>query len=106
VWSFVLNGTNTAVVGYKKNGSFLRNYPNPFSQSTTISYAIQKPNYVTLKVYDKTGRELQTLVNRKQNAGKYSVKFDAQNLSQGIYFYRLRAGNEFMETKKMVLMNE
>ncbi len=58
---------------------------------------------VLLKVYDALGREVATLVNAKQTAGKYSVKFDASELTSGIYFYTLRAGN-FVQTKKMVLM--
>ena len=63
--------------------------------------------HVSLKVYDALGREVATLVNEKQAPGKYSVQFDARSavgeLSSGIYFYTLRAGN-FVQTRKMILM--
>ncbi|MEJ2628807.1 MAG: T9SS type A sorting domain-containing protein, partial [bacterium] len=81
-----------------------QNYPNPFNTSTKISYSIQKSDFVTLKVYDILGRELQTLINEYQNGGRYSINFDASRLSSGIYFYRLQVGSNFMETKKMMLM--
>ena len=58
---------------------------------------------VTLKVYDVLGREVATLVNKAQKPGNYSVKFNANNLTSGVYFYRLKAGN-FSEVRKMVLI--
>ncbi len=84
-----------------------QNYPNPFNPTTTIEYSI--PNVgtpiqnVQLKIYDVLGREIATLVNEKQSPGNYSVKFNANNLPSGIYFYTLKAGN-FVATKKMILM--
>lgn len=78
-------------------------YPNPFNSSTTIIYSIQKQSYVTLKVYDGLGREVQTLINKELSLGKYKVQFNASDLSSGVYFYRLQAGN-FVETKKMLLL--
>ncbi|MEW6006355.1 MAG: T9SS type A sorting domain-containing protein [Stygiobacter sp.] len=60
-------------------------------------------NLVTLKVYDILGKEVATLVNERQPAGNYEVKFDGSNLSSGIYFYKLQAG-EFSQTKKLLLM--
>ncbi len=59
--------------------------------------------HVSLKIYDALGREVATLVNKKQTPGKYSVQFNASNLPSGIYFYTLRAGG-FVQTKKMILM--
>jgi hypothetical protein len=58
---------------------------------------------VELKVYDVLGREVETLVNERQNAGEYSVTFDASNLSSGVYFYKLQT-ERFLETKQMVLI--
>ena len=58
---------------------------------------------MNLKVYDVTGKEIETLVNQILNAGNYKVSFNGQNLTSGIYFYRLQT-NEFAETKKMILI--
>ncbi len=79
------------------------NYPNPFNPSTAISYQLSAVSFVTLKVYDMLGREVATLANQRQNAGSYTVTFDAGKLPSGVYFYRLTAGS-MTETKKMVLI--
>jgi len=81
-----------------------QNYPNPFNPSTDISYSIPRSEFVALKIYDILGREVQTLVRKLQNKGTYSVNFDASELSSGIYYYNLQIGNDFSETKKMLLL--
>ncbi|HQI41819.1 MAG TPA: FlgD immunoglobulin-like domain containing protein [Ignavibacteriaceae bacterium] len=102
--------------------SLYQNYPNPFNPSTKIKYSIpsatlrpritgqaaQSDNWVTLKVYDVLGNEVATLVNEYKPAGNYEVEFNGhsdkgQDLSSGVYFYTLRAGN-FVQTKKMILL--
>jgi hypothetical protein len=85
-----------------------QNYPNPFNPSTTINFSIPQKINVTLKVYDVLGNEVATLVNEELPAGEYEVTFDShtgevRNLTSGIYFYRLRAGN-YVVTKKMMLL--
>ena len=80
-----------------------QNFPNPFNPLTMIKYQLTMSGFVTLKVFDITGREIQILVNRKQNAGNYSVPFDGKHLPSGIYFYTLQTGN-FSSTKKMILL--
>jgi len=80
-----------------------QNYPNPFNPSTSIQYAISSTQFVTLKVYDLLGREVATLVNEEKTTGSYEVEFNGNNLTSGIYFYKLQAGS-FVETKKMVLI--
>jgi photosystem II stability/assembly factor-like uncharacterized protein len=80
-----------------------QNFPNPFNPSTKFSYSIPEKALVTVKVFDILGREVKTLVNEEKPAGTYEVSFNASNLSSGIYFYRLIAGN-FISTKKMVLL--
>jgi hypothetical protein len=80
-----------------------QNYPNPFNPSTSIQYAIGDRQFVQIKVYDVLGAEVATLVSEYKSAGKYEVKFNTEELSTGIYFYRLKAG-EYLETKKMILI--
>lgn len=81
-----------------------QNYPNQFNSSTKITYSIPKSDLVILKTYNVSGQEIQTLVNKYQQAGDYTVNFNVQNLPSGIYFYRLLGGNSFKKTKKMLLM--
>ena len=87
-----------------------QNYPNPFNPSTNIKYTIPNVSLsgvegsrVQLKVYDVLGNEIATLVNEYKPAGSYEVEFDAENLSSGIYFYKLQSGS-FTQTKKMILL--
>jgi hypothetical protein len=88
--------------------SLSQNYPNPFNPSTKIKYSIPKPNnsfsFVRLIVYDITGREVAALVNQMQKTGVYEVDFNANNISSGIYFYKLTMDNEFSEVRKMVVL--
>jgi len=83
--------------------SLSQNYPNPFNPSTVISYQIPVITFVTLKVFDMIGNEVATLVNEEKQAGYHTVIFNAENISTGVYFYRLQAG-EFVSTKKLILM--
>ncbi len=114
VWANVLNWnspTDINDVSTIEEFKLSQNYPNPFNPSTTIKYSI--PNVETrhasslrnviLKVYDILGREIATLVNKKQQAGSYEVQFDASSLTSGIYLYKLRSGS-FVESKKMILV--
>jgi Secretion system C-terminal sorting domain len=94
----ILNINNTTT-----SFKLMQNYPNPFNPSTTIQYTIPQDVFVTIKVFDTTGREIKTLVDQFQQRGNYSTNFSAANLSSGVYFYRIIAGN-FENTKKMVLL--
>ena len=86
-----------------KDFALYQNYPNPFNPRTKISYSIKDEGFVTLKVYDVLGNEVATLVDELRNAGSYEVDFDASQLSSGVYFYKLQAG-DFVQAKKMLLM--
>ena len=102
-------------IGIKNIGSEIpkrfnleQNYPNPFNPTTKIKFDIpsdvkRKTLNVKLTIYDVLGREIQTLVNEKLQPGSYEVTFDGSNLSSGIYFYQLKAGNN-IETIKMLLI--
>ena len=79
------------------------NYPNPFNPSTKIKYSIPQTSFVTLKIYDILGREIETLVNEEKNVGYYEVNFDANRLASGIYIYKMQAGN-FISSKKFILL--
>lgn len=80
-----------------------QNFPNPFNPITTIKFDLPKKEFVTLKVYDISGREVAILLNDFKNAGSYIAGFDASHLSSGVYFYSIKAGS-FKETKRMVLI--
>ncbi len=80
-----------------------QNYPNPFNPATKISYAIPQSGFVNLTIYDAIGREVAVLVNKSQSAGNYTVNFNATNLNSGVYFYKLKTGNNIIVKKMMLL---
>jgi hypothetical protein len=80
-----------------------QNYPNPFNPSTTIRYQLEKTGEVRLSVFDVTGKEVSVLVNGSQNAGEHQVEFSGENLSSGVYLYRLVSGDQSY-VKKMMLV--
>jgi hypothetical protein len=80
-----------------------QNYPNPFNPTTTISYSLPKESHVELKVFDMMGREITTLVNKDQSAGKYNVQLDGSSLPSGIYVYSIKAG-KYRDSKKLIVL--
>jgi len=101
---------NALVDGYEKNVKFTpfifslsQNHPNPFNPSTTIVFDLPKSSNVTIEVYNVAGQKIQTLLNKKMQAGNHQVEFYAKDLSSGLYFYRIEAG-EFQDVKKMILL--
>ena len=92
------NNNNIVPVEY----GLQQNYPNPFNPSTNIQFSIPEQQLVQLKVYNVIGQEVATLVNDVMNQGNYSVAFNADNFSSGVYFYKLETG-KFSEVKKMIL---
>ena len=95
--------------GVEDNGEILagyfleQNYPNPFNPSTTIRFSIPITEFVKLKIFDVLGNEIATLINDEKQMGTYEVKFDASNISSGIYLYTLYAG-KYVRTKKLILV--
>jgi len=81
----------------------MQNYPNPFNPETQIGYSVPKSSFITLKIYNLLGQELKTLYEGYRQPGNYSVSFDSEGLSSGIYLYQLSSGN-FSETKKLILL--
>ena len=84
--------------------SLEQNYPNPFNPSTNIKYTISSRQFVTLKIFNSLGEEIETLVNEFQDAGVHSKLYIVNStLPSGVYYYQLKAGS-FVETKKMILL--
>jgi hypothetical protein len=80
-----------------------QNYPNPFNPSTIINFTISQRSMVSLKIFNLLGKEVTTLINSEKEPGTYNVNFNAGKLSNGVYFYKLSAGNN-SSVKKMILM--
>lgn len=93
-----------------KEHSLSQNYPNPFNPTTNIRFQLTHLGFVTIKIYDVSGKEAAIIINKELNAGVHNVEFNASHLASGIYFYRMtvrQAGSstgDFTEVKKMVLV--
>ena len=86
-------------VGFKLE----QNFPNPFNPSTTIKYSVAEEGMVSIKLYNILGEAIADLVDEVKPEGEYELKVNTENLSGGIYFYRLHSGN-IVRTRKMVLL--
>jgi hypothetical protein len=80
-----------------------QNYPNPFNPSTTIEYSVARESFVSIKVYNVLGKEVAYLVNEVKPQGNFKVEFNASELSSGMYFVEMNAGN-FKANKKILLV--
>jgi hypothetical protein len=80
-----------------------QNYPNPFNPKTNIRFRISDFGFVSLKIFDVFGREVTTLVSENKQPGEYVVEWNANDVSNGVYYYRLQAGT-FTDVKKMLLL--
>ena len=89
--------------GIPKEYNLFQNYPNPFNPTTNINYSVPGRSYISLKVYNLLGQEVATLFEGMQLAGNYTVTFNAEELSSGVYLYQLRA-NDYISTKKLILL--
>jgi len=105
----VVFGASTEPVGVKQIGTVVesfrlnQNYPNPFNPVTKIDFSIAKSDYVDLRVYDILGREVKVLLSQFMTPGEYEYEFEAFNLASGMYYYRLKSG-ENVAVKKMTLV--
>lgn len=99
--TFIKIATTTDIV--PKNFKLDQNFPNPFNPVTKIRFDIPKSSFVSLKIYNSSGKEEATLFNDMKNAGSYEVSFNAQNFCSGVYFYRLESEG-YIETKKMMVV--
>ena len=101
----IIPTTNTEIPG---KFELSQNYPNPFNPFTRFEFSIPKQSNVLIKIFDISGREVRTLVNEKMDAGKYTADWNSldnqgANVSSGVYFYTIIAGN-YTESRKMMLI--
>lgn len=80
-----------------------QNYPNPFNPTTTISFQLPEASFITLKVFDVLGTEVETIAEGKYPAGVHEVNFNAEDLSSGLYMYRIISGSKELTRKMMVV---
>jgi Domain of unknown function (DUF362)/Secretion system C-terminal sorting domain len=80
-----------------------QNYPNPFNPSTTIAFTLPLRSFVTLKIFDMSGREVAILASEELLVGDHIRQWNAQGFSSGVYYYRIQAGS-YTETKKLILL--
>lgn len=107
-WTDMTTAINNDIKARPRDFALHRNHPNPFNPSTTISYQLPVAGNVTLTVLDRLGRQLAVLANGQQPAGQHQLRFDANGLASGVYFYRLSAtssaGQSFVQTRKLMLL--
>jgi hypothetical protein len=96
--------TNDVIIGIPGGIFVSQNYPNPSNPKSRIDYELPENAKVTLKIYDFSGREISTIIDKFQEAGYYSADFDGTNFASGVYFYKLIVNNNPVETRKMVLL--
>jgi len=80
-----------------------QNYPNPFNPETTIEFSIPNSEYVTLRIFNSLGQEVETLVSENLTPGSYSTSWNASDFASGVYYYKIEAGN-FKQFKKLLLV--
>ena len=98
-----VTSVNNSPEGEPKDYYLSSNYPNPFNPATKINFEIPQSGNVIIKIYDINGKEVMQLLNEEKTTGKHTVTFDGSNLSSGIYFCRMQAGN-YSSTRKIVLL--
>jgi len=97
-------GIQTGIIAKKEIPDYYlnQNYPNPFNPTTTINFTLFKENNVKIEIFNVLGQKIVTLLNTNLSAGSHEVEFTAANLSSGVYFYMIQAG-EIQKIKKMIL---
>lgn len=90
------------IVNEASDYALLQNVPNPFLETTTISFILPKEEFVEIEIYDVKLNRLGTITQKTYPAGKNTISFDAKRLGPGVYFYKMKAG-DFVSVKKMVI---
>lgn len=104
----ILTGSSEEYLNLPTNFSLSQNYPNPFNPQTTIKFALPTPGRIILKVYNVIGQEIETLIEKNYQPGYHQIKWNAQSLASGVYFYRIEIINEreilYSATRKTLLI--
>ncbi len=104
---FLITPTVVTGVNYEndllENFSLYQNYPNPFNPETTIEFSLPTTQRVVLKIFDLLGREVLNVTDKEYTVGRHKIRFNGNNLTSGVYFYRIIVGN-YSDTKKLVLL--
>ena len=101
-----VDSTNIADTVYQKppiEFNLYQNYPNPFNAGTNIKFSLKETCSVSLSVYNILGEKVKTILDEQKSVGEYSVQFNPENLSSGVYFYQLKTGNS-IQNRKMILL--
>jgi hypothetical protein len=96
-------GIENEIISIPQNFILFQNYPNPFNAVTTFTFNLPSKCFVTLKIFDTIGREVETVISGELEPGRHTSLWNAKGLSSGIYYYRIQAGN-FTEIKKLVIL--
>ncbi len=104
-----LVGIGEQATAAPKRFSLAQNYPNPFNPGTKILFALPRASRITLQVFDVSGRQVRKLADGQFTSGRHQVVWDGRDdngvpVASGVYFYRLKAGNRFVQTRKMILL--
>lgn len=108
-WQFLQSGkeglpkVNQIVEAADLKFNLGQNYPNPFNSTTIINYNLKQDGFITLKIYNMLGQEVQSLVSDFQSAGSHHYEFNASGLATGIYFYKLESQGNVI-SRKMILL--
>jgi photosystem II stability/assembly factor-like uncharacterized protein len=103
----ILHTANGGTVGIKDSkfqipNSTVRSFPNPLSSATSIEYKLTQTAFITLKIFNNIGQQIDNLVNTNQSQGEHKAIWNAENFPTGIYFYRLTIDNESVTGKIIV----
>ncbi len=100
---YIDTGVDGSNMGLPTEFALMQNYPNPFNPETVIEFNVKEPSRVQLQVFNIQGKLVQNLVDEFMSSGRYQVKFNAQHLASGMYFYKIRM-NDYKAVKKMMLL--
>ena len=100
--SNIIHFDNTGITTVYSDEINIKIHPNPFKNNTTFNYNLNKTTNVRLSIFDLTGRELKVVFDNKQEKGEHKLDIDAENLTAGVYFYKINIGIKLKSGKLIV----